>query len=47
MGKKVEILFKSKSLYVMKSNLPDAGLGLFALRSFKKGESLVLTMESY
>ena len=40
MGKKEEILFKSKSLYVKKSNLPEAGLGLFALKSFTKGESL-------
>jgi SET domain-containing protein len=40
MGKKIEILFKSKALYVKNSNLPDAGLGLFALKAFKKGESL-------
>ncbi len=40
MGKKEEILLKSKTLYVKKSNLPDAGMGLFALKSFKKGESL-------
>lgn len=51
MGKNSEILFKSKSLYVKKSNLPDAGLGLFAGIPFKRGESLgpyngkLLTME--
>ncbi len=51
MGKNSEILFKSKSLYVKKSNLPDAGLGLFAGMPFKRGESLgpyigkLLTME--
>jgi SET domain-containing protein len=51
MKKNSEILFKSKSLYVKKSNLPDAGLGLFALKPFKKGDSLgpyigkLLTME--
>ena len=51
MKKNSEVLFKSKSLYVKKSNLPDAGLGLFALIPFKRGESLgpyngkLLTME--
>jgi hypothetical protein len=40
MGKNNEILHKTKSLYVKKSNLPDAGLGLFALKPFKRGESL-------
>jgi hypothetical protein len=51
MKKNSEIFFKTKSLYVKKSNLPDAGLGLFARKPFKKGESLgpyngkLLTME--
>jgi uncharacterized protein len=46
-----KVLLKSKTLYVKKSNLPDAGMGLFAGKTFKKGESLgaykgkLLTME--
>lgn len=51
MGKKQEIILKTKKLYVMKSNLPDAGFGLFTFFPIKKGESLgpykgkLLTME--
>lgn len=52
MKKKNETSFmETKDFIVKESHLPDAGLGLFAKRSFKKGESLgpykgqLLTME--
>lgn len=35
-----KIVYKSKDFVVKKSNVPDAGLGLFANRNFKKGEIL-------
>jgi len=49
--KKEEIFLATKDFIVKKSLLPDAGLGLFANRTFQKGESLgpykgqLLTME--
>lgn len=51
MSKKDKIIFQTKDFIVKKSLLPEAGLGLFANRDFKKGESLgpykgkLLTME--
>ena len=40
MSDKNKILFKTKKLYVMKSQLPEAGLGLYTYFQIKKGESL-------
>lgn len=40
MNKKNGIIFQTKDFIVKKSLLPGAGLGLFANRDFKKGESL-------
>jgi hypothetical protein len=41
MKKKTENVFlETKDFIVKKSHLPDAGLGLFAKRTFHKGESL-------
>ncbi len=51
MSKKNGIILQNKDFIVKKSLLPEAGLGLFANRNFKKGESLgsykgkLLTME--
>lgn len=40
MSKKKGVVFQTKDFIVKKSLLPGAGLGLFANRDFKKGESL-------